>query len=218
VEGDPSSDWLFEAWHWLLEGPVATPRAAPKWFEYPAMMRMTVSTPAVLGILKRFTRPSNFVLVPLLFQRSYFQRTNASKLSLIMPLSKHRDEWLNTMATDTQEGKKYPICLLDPTGRTKKIEVKCYGNILGEYRNHPEAKFLGPDGIPCHGQTRGVLTRTELVTGRIRYIGKETLRRWEQGEDLSMVDFKCSEYTLPIQKCGIKSPRSEFARSHARAM
>ena len=91
--------------------------------------------------------------------------------------------------------KQHPICLLDPTARTKKVEVKCYGNILGEYRNHPEAKFLGPDGIPCHSQTSGLLQRSEIVVERIRYIGKETSRRWEQGEDLSMVDFSCTEYS-----------------------
>jgi hypothetical protein len=32
------------------------------------------------------------------------------------------------------------------------------------------------------------------VANRHRYIGKETSRRWEQGEDLSIVDFRCTEY------------------------
>lgn len=192
VEDDAESDWLFEAWHWLLEGAVATPCSTPEWFQYPAMMRMTVSTPAVLGILKRYTRPFNFVLVPLLFQRA--QERGGLKLNLVMPFSKRRDEWLNTMATDTRTGKPYSICLLHPTARTKKVEVKCYGNILGEYRNHPEAKFLGPDGIPCHSQTSGLLQRSEIVAERIRYIGKETSRRWEQGDDPSLVDFRCTEY------------------------
>jgi len=155
-------------------------------------MRMTVSTPAVLGILKGYTRPFNFVFVPLLFQHS--QSKGKEKLSLLMPFSKHRDQWLKTIATDTRTGEPYPICLLDPIARTKKVEVKCYGNILGEYRNHPEAKFLGPDGIPCHSQTSGLLQRSEIVVERIRYIGKETSRRWEQGDDPSLVDFRCTEY------------------------
>lgn len=66
-EKDPCSDWLLEAWHWVLEGEVANPRPVPEWFRIPAMMRMTVSTPAVLGMLKGFTKPFNFVHVPLLF-------------------------------------------------------------------------------------------------------------------------------------------------------
>jgi hypothetical protein len=156
---------------------------------------MTVSTPAVLGMLKHFTRPFNFVHVPLLFSTLYPSGKDPSNFSLIMPFSKDRDQWLNTKAIDTHNGKKYDISLLDPKGVTKQIEVKCYGNILGAYREHPEAKFVGRDGNPCDSLTRGLLRRSHIVANRHRYIGKETSRRWEQGDDLSMVDFRCAEYS-----------------------
>jgi hypothetical protein len=112
-----------------------------------------------------------------------------------MPFSKHREEWLKTKAIETHSEKPYSICLLDPKGRTKKIEVKCYGNILGSYREHPEAKFLGSDGEPCSKLTRGLLRRSHIVANQHRYIGKETSRKWEQGDDPSLVDFQCSEYS-----------------------
>jgi hypothetical protein len=192
---DPESDWLFEAWHWVLECEVARPRPNPDWSLIPAMMRMTVSTPSVLGMLKGFARPFNFVHVPLLFPSLYPAGKDSSNFSLIMPFSKHRDEWLNTQATDTHSGKRHSICLLDPKGRTKKVEVKCYGNILGAYREQPEAKFLGRDGNPCDSLTRGLLSRTHIVANRHRYVGKETSRRWEQGDDPSMVGFRCAEYS-----------------------
>jgi hypothetical protein len=195
VEDDPQSDWVLQGWHWVLEGEIATPRPAPKWFSIPAVMRTTVSTPAVLGLLRGFTKPFNFVHVPLLFPNLYPAGKDPSSFGLIMPFSKHRSEWLNTKATDTHSGKQYSISLLDPKGRTKKVEVKCYGNILGAYREHPEAKFLGSDGEPCNKLTRGLLRRSHIVVNRHRYIGKETSRRWEQGDDLSMVDFRCAEYS-----------------------
>ncbi len=191
---DPESDWLFEAWHWVLECEVATPRPKPDWCLIPAMMRMTVSTPSVLGKLKGFTRPFNFVHVPLLFPSLYPAGKDSSNFSLIMPFSKHRNAWLKTQAIDTHSGKRHSICLLDPKGWTKKVEVKCYGNILGAYREHPEAKFLGRDGNPCDSLTRGLLGRSHIVANRHRYVGKETSRRWEQGDDPSMVDFRCAEY------------------------
>jgi hypothetical protein len=194
LEDAPESFWVFEAWHWLLQSEVATPRTDPEWFSIPAMMRMTVSTPAVLGILNGFTSPFNFVHVPLLFQNLCPSGEESGKLSLIMPLSKHRDRWLSTKATDTRSGKEYSITLLDPTGRTNKVEVKCYGNILGSHRERPEAKFLGPDGKPCNSLTRGLLRRSHIVSRAHRYIGKETSRRWEQGDDMSIVDFRCTEY------------------------
>ena len=188
-------DWLFEAWHSVLEGEVAAPRPAPKWFPFPAMMRMSVSTPAVLGMLKGFTRPFNFVHVPLLFPNLYPAGKDASNFGLIMPFSKHRDTLLEIKATDTHSGEQHSISLLDPKGRTKKIEVKCYGNILGAYREHPEAKFLDHEGNPCGSLTRGLLRRSHIVANRHRYIGKETSRRWEQGDDMSMVDFVSEEYS-----------------------
>jgi hypothetical protein len=193
-ERDPKSDWLLEAWHWVLEGEVAMPRPVPEWFLIPAMMRMTVSTPAILGMLKGFTKPFNFVHVPLLFPSLYPPGKGPSNFSLIMPFSKHRGEWLSTKATDVYTGKQYSICLLDPKRHTNKIEVKCYGNILGAYREHPEAKFMSSDGKPCDSLTRGLLKRSHVVAKIHRQIGKETSRRWEHGDDMSMVDFKALEY------------------------
>lgn len=192
---DLQSDWVCEAWHWVLEGDVARPRITPDWLPIPAMMRMTVSTPAILGLLQWFTKPFNFVHVPLLFPTLYPSGKDPSNFGLIMPFSKHRDQWLNAKAIDTHSGKEYSIVLLDPRGRTRKIQVKCYGNILGAYRDHPEAKFLGSDGKPCDTLTRGLLRRSHIVANVHRYVGKETSRRWEQGDDMSMVDFRCTEYS-----------------------
>jgi hypothetical protein len=195
IQDDPASDWIFEAWHWVLEGEIATPRPNPDWFSIPAMMRMSVSTPAILGMLNGFTKPFNFIHVPLLFPSLYPAGKTPSTFSLIMSFSKNRGQWSKTKAVDTHSGKPYPITLLDPTGRTKKIEVGCYGNVLGAYREHPEAKFLGHDGEPCHSLTRGLLRRSHIIANIHRHIGKETSRRWEQGDDPSTVDFRCREYS-----------------------
>jgi hypothetical protein len=194
-DNDAESDWVLEAWHWVLEGEVARPRPLPTWFSVPAMMRMTVSTPAVLGLLNGFTKPFNFVLVPLMFPNLYPAGKNPSNFGLIMPFSKNRDQWLQTKALDTRTAQSYPITLLDPEGRTTKIEVKCYGNIIGAYREHPEAKFVDHDGNPCDRLTRGLLRRSHVIANRHRYIGKETSRHWEQGDDISIVDFRCKEYS-----------------------
>jgi len=49
-------------------------------------------------------------------------------------------------------------------------------------------KSLAPDGTPCTGATQGLLLRSKIVAGRLIPVGKETDRRWEQGEDPSMLD------------------------------
>jgi hypothetical protein len=120
TDGHSEGDWLHETWHWVLEGEVATPRPAPPWLSNPAMMRMTVSTPAVLGILKGFTQPFNFVHVPLLFPNLYPPGKEASNFGLVMPFSKHRDQWLYSSAWDAHSGEEYSIRLLDRVYRKNR--------------------------------------------------------------------------------------------------
>ncbi len=67
--------------------------------------------------------------------------------------------------------------------------------LLDAYQNHPEAKSLGPKGEPCEFDTRGLLQRVHIVASWPPvYIGKESDKHWEEGEDLSILDFKAIEY------------------------
>jgi hypothetical protein len=72
-----------------------------------------------------------------------------ANFNLIMPFSKRREEWASTKAIDTRTGKKYNIHPgVDRNGRKRRGEiwVKTYGNILGEYKAHPEAKSVDATG------------------------------------------------------------------------
>ena len=67
--------------------------------------------------------------------------------------------------------------------------------LLDSYQNHPEAKSLGPDGQPCDCDTRGLLQRAHIVANWPPiYIGKESDRHWEEGEDLSLLEFTAIQY------------------------
>jgi hypothetical protein len=66
--------------------------------------------------------------------------------------------------------------------------------LLIQYQEHAEAKSLGPDSEPCKADTRGVLQRAHVIAGDIRYVGKETDRKWEEGEDPSLLEFASTEY------------------------
>ena len=200
---DPETDWIYEVWRSVLANEVIAPRfrpgqiiaERPTWFKIPAMMRMTVSTPAVLGLLKKHTRPFNFLHVPLPLHGSEDDIVQGGKFTLVMPFSTDREAWEHTQAIDTRTGKHHSIYAgIDPKGRTRKVEVKTYGLIVGAYKTHPEAKFIDRNGEPCSQITRGLLRRSHIIANTHRYIGKETSRRWEQGDDMSMVNFKCTEY------------------------
>src|ERR1700693_474315 len=47
---------------------------------------------------------------------------------------------------------------------------------------------------PCTGATQDLLLRAEIIAGKLIPVGKETDRRWEQGEDPSLLDFRRNEY------------------------
>jgi hypothetical protein len=77
----------------------------------------------------------------------------------------------------------------------RRAVVRNFFMLLESYQNHPEAKSLAPDGGPCKFDTRGLLQRAHIVANWPPiYIGKESDKHWEEGEDLSLLDFKSVEY------------------------
>jgi hypothetical protein len=85
--------------------------------------------------------------------------------------------------------------LYEKIGETDiKIVDPQFSRLLIQYQEHPEAKSLAPDGTPCKTDTSGQLRRAHVVAGDLRYIGKETDRRWEEGDDTSVLKFKTTEY------------------------
>lgn len=75
-----------------------------------------------------------------------------------------------------------------------KVIPESFRAILRLYLRRPESKSLAPDGTACTADTKGLLKRASIIAGQIIQVGKETDRRWEQGEDISMLDFKVLEY------------------------
>ena len=69
-----------------------------------------------------------------------------------------------------------------------------FARLLIEYQAHPEAKSLAPDGLQCGSETRGLLKRAHIIAGEFRYVGKETDRKWEEGDEISILEFKATEY------------------------
>jgi hypothetical protein len=91
------------------------------------------------------------------------------------------------------DGEMYRLAL-EQTSKLDKVIPRTYRHVLYLYTKHPEAKSLASDGSPCICETRGLLRRCSVMAASRRYVGKETDRRWEQGEDLSLVEFKIVEY------------------------
>jgi len=186
-------DWMETAWQYVLRlDQVLWNGADPPWLDYPAMMNIPVSSPAVLGRLKGFCKPFDFVLAPILRSDKLDPDERGEKPILITQFNKHSDEWLNAVFYNVRTGKK---CRITVGNRKRgRIPVKSYRDVLHQYLCHPECKFAGPDGSPCDPWTRGVLQRRHIIAEDFKYCGKEVNRKLEQGPIDHEIDYKCKVY------------------------
>ncbi|SPF36940.1 conserved hypothetical protein [Candidatus Sulfotelmatobacter kueseliae] len=186
-------DWMETAWQYVLRfDQVLWDGSDPAWLDYPAMMKIPVSSPAVLGRLKNFCKPYDFVLAPILLTDRLDPSERAEKPILITRFTKHSDEWLNATYYNVRTGEECRITTGDR--RSGRIPVKSYREILHQYLYHPECKFAGPDGNPCDPWTRGILQRRHIIAGDFKYCGKEFKRKLEQGPVDHETDYKCKVY------------------------
>lgn len=183
------------------------------------MMRIVLSTPHVLQRLNRSTRPYSFLFCPLIDTvTGYPAGVDPSRFTLLTPFTKQRERWIQAECTNVFDGKVYHLAL-QQSSKMDKVIPQTFGYVLRLYPCHPESKSLAPDGNPCSASTCGLLQRASINAGTPRYVGKETDRRWEQGEDLSLVSFTPVEYS-PIGKMIVADQEllNEMAKSPLREM
>lgn len=196
--------WVVEAWSWILHTEAGLPADTPSWFSLPAMMRFTITTTHVLKVLQNRQRelpyrdrakPFNFIVSPLIDRfTGHPIDVDRHKFTLVGQFSNNPSEWFDIDYVNVHDGKSYRL------GRpgirmSYEAEANSYGDFVKQYRWHPEFKSLGPDGQVCARETHGLLQRCPVTAvGVPRCIGKETDRRWEQGEDISMLDTFTLEY------------------------
>lgn len=192
-----AAQWIFEAWDWIVRGVLGLKREKPEWFDLPVMMKLTLSTPhhALKNLAKGpLTRPNNFMMIPQVCRFGCPQGIDPNRFTLITPFSSQRDDWMNSKCVNIYDSQS-PIYGLTNEYDGRRALPKNFFMLLDSYQNHPEAKSLGPDGKPCEFDTRGLLQRAHIVASWPPiYIGKESDRHWEEGEDLSLLEFKAIQY------------------------
>jgi hypothetical protein len=165
----------------------------PDWLDRPAMMRIAVSSPAVLGRLKAFCKPYDFVLAPAIREGDLQLEEEAEKPILVTQFSKNSEEWSTATYHNVRTGETNSIT----TGESKNenvVPVRSYRSVLNADVNNPESKFNGPDGHQCRSWTRGILQRMHVAAREHRYCGKEFKRKLEQGPVDHEVEFNCRVY------------------------
>ena len=189
--------WVFEAWDWLIRGFLWLDRRKLTWFDLPVMMKLTLSNPyhALQHLAKSpLTRPNNFMMIPQLARFGVPRGIDPDAFTLITQFSSARDDWMKSKC----------INIHDPQSRVYELTheydgqramAKNFFMLLEGYKNHPEAKGVVDDGSPCKYDTRGLLQRAHVIADWPPiYIGKESDKHWEEGGDLSLLEFKAIEY------------------------
>lgn len=191
--------WVIESWEWILRDALQLPNPSPPWFDLPAMMRYTITTSDVLVKLQERQKhlpyserikPLNFIQSPLIY--GDFSKRN--RIQLIASFCSDPSQWYDRPYINSHDGKPYRLAPPSSEGLPSQVKAKTYEDIVRQYRWHPEAKALGPDGKACADITKGLLQRTPVIATSFGYIGKETDRKWEQAEDISILTSEVVEY------------------------
>ncbi len=149
----------------------------------PAVGRVTVSSPAIMRALVGLNhgkpyanqiKPFNFVLTCHVKPLGHPLGVDETRFHLIGAYESDSRKWLDSKWIDQYSGTPHQITTKGHHGDHTTARVKTYGEVLREYRYHPEAKCADADGNVCRKQTIGLLQRRHIRVERVRYIGKES--------------------------------------------
>jgi hypothetical protein len=198
-KGD-APQWIHEMWDYIVRGALKLKRKAPSWLNIPQMMHLTITTYKVLEMLGEWeiARPYNFLFLPKVdptFGYTFHKRVN-EKVLLVAPFSSKQERWFGMRCENIHSGKKYKMvdCTKAKNPPHNVVFPSQFARLLIEYQEHPEAKSFAPDGAACEADTTGLLQRAHIIAGEFRYIGKETDRKWEEADDISVQEFRTTEY------------------------
>jgi len=199
--GKEVPQWIYQLWDYILRGALELPRKPPSWLDIPQMMRLTITTCNVLEMLGewKIARPYNFLLLPMVdpLYGYAFHRKSTEKVLLVCAYSSKQKDWISMECVNVYDGKKYRMLNCKKANGDMQYNVvfpSQFAHLVLQYQKHPEAKSLAPDGTVCKAGTEGLLKRAHIVVEEIRYVGKETDRKWEEGDEISLLEFSATEY------------------------
>ena len=182
---------MSEVWNYIINRyTLGLKVAQPEWFNWPAAMRLTLTSWETLHTFDKFNEDKSYgeSVKPWNFAISYSLAPVARMLNpnmrLVAPFYTDLSQWRNVPVYDIHADN--PVRLRITTSSREwtdgplwgeivdddVIQVQSYADIVREYVNHPEAKYDDADGNPCTGTTRGRLYPTKVTAECYEHIGK----------------------------------------------
>lgn len=176
--------WMADSWEWIVRTALHLRVQRPRWWDRPAVGRISITSPLVYGPFARAqastpyadrVKPFNFLLTAQVTPFGHPVGIDPQRFHLVQPYSTDPTRWADHPWVDIYSGDLYRIATgvtLDPM----VVGVKTYGDVLEEYATHPEPKSGDPRGGPCTRLSTGLLTRRPVRATELVYIGKEANR------------------------------------------
>lgn len=201
------SAWKDRWWEHLLCLELGVPDPEPDFFSLEAVGRLTVTSPREEKTFRAHNdglpyaervRPWNFLCMAHPTQTERARKNGRQCLVAPFerdPAKRRTMDWIDRNAPERGTTR----IRTDPLRRIEKdsTAVLSYGDYFEEYRLHPEAKALAPDGQPCHSWTRGLLQPRHVTPSKIIRIGKESNRLSETAMPLELDEEAVVEYPAP---------------------
>ncbi len=206
--------WIAEAWRWLLSEEEGLEFEEPAWLDRLAISRLAISSPMMLrpfeGLNKgkdyrEQIKPYNFMLAAHVAPFGHPPGVDPARFRLVAPFEPLALKWASLPWRNLYDRTEQTYSItttssLAERGEPDEVGVQTLRDVLREYRNHPEAKSLGPDGKVCGRPTRGLLARRPVEVSLVHYIGKEANRLEDVEAGLvGDLDEVLTEYIDPAQ-------------------
>jgi len=183
---DPESEdreWIAQVWLDMVRNSLGLPTQNSGFEHQPVIGRTSITSPAMMRPLVKLNegnayvdkiKPFNFLVTCHVKPLGHPVGVDPERFHLIAPYETDSREWLNNTWTDQYSGKDFKITTIGHHGDRHTARVKTYGEVLAEYRVHPESKCADARGNTCVKQTIGQLQRRHVRIEQIKYVGKES--------------------------------------------
>ncbi len=191
IPADPAWDkewpeWADIVWRRIIAEAEGLPLdPAPAWFDLPAVSQLPISSPTVLAPFAALNagkpyeaqvKPFGFMLIGHADPLVPLPDGLCGPVTPVAPFTSEPERLLGLAWRNRADGRLIEVTTR-PGGEPGKVRLKTYGDIVADYRLHPETKSGDPRGGLGRRGTAGLLPRLRVeAAGVPRHIGKESNR------------------------------------------
>jgi len=174
--------WPDLLWKIILHDALKLPFVEPTCLEFPAVSRVSVSTPKYFrGFLRGWAdkeyaariKPFGFLISVQVARFGHPEMVDPKQFHLLAPFTPTPEEWAQPPWTDTYSGQQFAITT-SLSCQTGVVRVRSIRDVLGEFLGHGEMKSANANGEAAGAGSRGLLFRRHVAPSELRLIGKES--------------------------------------------